>query len=381
MRLQSFVLLALSFLAAAAPPKPDANGKYHLTAKGIKVSFVAFGASLTNVFVKDSKGKERDITLGHDSVSSYYNPDLNPHYGGVPGRYANRIKNSTFQIDGKVYRTTANEGGNTLHGGPKGWDMRNWTVTSYTSESITFSLFDPSGEQGFPGDVLSTVTYSVTENNLHLRMNALSLTEKTPIMLTGHSYWNLDGFEEPQKDTLNNHNLWINRGEWVVDVDGALIPTGELNKIRRGSPLDFYSAAKPIGRDLKKQTCGDNCIGYDHCWISYRPSDPKQLAKSPIAALHSTKSKISLKVYSNQPAFQFYSCNQQKGTIPLKKTQGKKDGKEFVQKYGCVVMEPQDWIDGINHPEWGRTKQQIFGPRDPGYEFTARYEFGILGKK
>lgn len=219
--------LILPLLAHASIPEPDSSGKYHLTAPGLKASFITYGASLTNLIVPDHEGKERDVALGYDLASDYYPPNHNPHYGGIPGRYANRIKNSTFELDGVVYRTTENDRGNTLHGGPKGWDRKNWTVESYTSTSITFSLLDPAGANGFPGDVKALITYSVEKGSLWMRINAMSLTERTPIMATSHTYWNLDGFEAKEK-AVETHELWINRGEWAVDVDGLLIPTGTL---------------------------------------------------------------------------------------------------------------------------------------------------------
>lgn len=141
---------------------PDGDGKFHIASKGIRASFVPYGAAISNLFVKDRRGTERDIVLGWDNASYYTLDKQHPHYGSVPGRYANRIKNSTFEIDGRAYHVLPNEnnGADTLHGGPHGWDWRNWTVVAHTADSITFSLTDPDGSQGFPGEVISYVTYS-----------------------------------------------------------------------------------------------------------------------------------------------------------------------------------------------------------------------------
>ena len=145
---------------------PDSNGKYEINGHGIRAQFVPYGASISNLFLNDTSGIERDIVTGWDNASYYGIDEQHPHFGGVPGRYANRIKNSTFSIDGESYNVLPNEhptpefpdGVNQLHGGPDGWDWRNWTVVAHTSDSITFSLTDPDGKEGFPGEVVSYVS-------------------------------------------------------------------------------------------------------------------------------------------------------------------------------------------------------------------------------
>lgn len=224
-----FALALFPILAFSSKvPKPDKAGKYHLKAPGITASFIPYGASLTNLWVPSKSGKLLDITLGFDTAREYHEDPIHAHFGGVPGRYANRIGDGSFKIDGKTYYTDRNDGNNTLHGGSNGWDYRNFTVTSVSDTAITFSLLDPAGSQGFPGAVLAVVTYSISKGALTMRMTGLSLDVKTPIMLTSHSYWNLDAFA---KDTvLDTHKLWINKGDKIIDVDGELIPTGKISK-------------------------------------------------------------------------------------------------------------------------------------------------------
>jgi aldose 1-epimerase len=185
-------VLAATALAQYATPSnstsgPDANGKYEISSEGIRAKFIPYGASVSNLFIKGKDGVERDIVLGFDKASDYEGVQ-HPHLGGVPGRYANRIKNSTFEIDGKQFHILPNENNNndTLHGGPNGWDYRNFTVVAHTKDSITFSIVDPDGEQGFPGEVVSYITYTMTPNTWKIKIVAMATTKKTPIMLTSH---------------------------------------------------------------------------------------------------------------------------------------------------------------------------------------------------
>lgn len=193
-------IFAASALAqySSAPPDnsswsagPDKDGKYEISSEGIRGHFIPYGASISNLFIADKNGVERDVVLGFDNATAYEGK-VHPHFGGVPGRYANRIKNSTFTIDGQDYHITPNEnnGADTLHGGLDGWDWRNFTVVAHTQDSITFSIVDPDGKEGFPGEVISYVTYTMTPHTWNIKIIALATTKKTPIMLTSHvSIW------------------------------------------------------------------------------------------------------------------------------------------------------------------------------------------------
>lgn len=179
---------------AGGAPGPDANGKYMISAPGIQALFVPYGASISNPFINDSYGIERDIVMGFDNASYYSIDRQHPHLGGVPRRYANRIKNSSFVLDGVTYNILPNEnptpsnpqGVDILHGGPDGWDWCNFTVVAYTENSITFSIVDLDGMEGFPGEVVSYITYTLSNMTWHIKMVALATTKKTPIMLSSH---------------------------------------------------------------------------------------------------------------------------------------------------------------------------------------------------
>ncbi|KAG6042227.1 hypothetical protein E4U41_002570 [Claviceps citrina] len=377
-------------------PRPDKDGKYWIYGDGISAAFIAYGASVSNFMVRDRYGIERDIVAGYDNASYYSQDKLHPHFGGVPGRYANRIRNSTFEMDGVRYRVTPNEnpteenprGVDTLHGGPDGWDWRNFTVVSHTDRSITFSLVDPDGKEGFPGEVVALVSYALNGRDWDLKMVAEATTKKTPIMLSSHAYWNLDGFANNETSTVLNHTLHMPYAGLRVGVDNILIPTGELLPNKKGSVNDFWSKPKQVGASWEdeelKGNCGFNCTGYDNCYINNRgalgPFDWR--AQGPVTTLSSDWSGIRLDVYTDQDAFQLYSCGGQKGDIALKKTQGVQgaDADKFprtIAKHGCLVLEVQDYIDAINHPEWMRGKKQIFAPGGDPYVLQAKYRFSL----
>lgn len=248
------------------------------------------------------------------------------------GRYANRIKNSTFTINGQTFKVKPNEnnGQDTLHGGPNGWDYRQFEVIAQKPNAITFAITDPDGSEGFPGTVRSYISYAVTPNRWHMRMNATS-TKWTPIMLSSHVYWNLDGFQNPNSQTALDHNLWLPFSGQRVDVDGILIPTGTILPNQPGSVNDFWTRPKKIGADLNKpelvNNCGTGCTGYDNCWLVNRNqygwdeangrSADKWWRSEPVASLSSDWSGIQVDIYSDQEAFQVYSCNGQNGMFAL----------------------------------------------------------------
>jgi len=203
------------------------------------------------------------------NATYYTESKLHPHLCGVPGRYANRIKNGTFTIDGETYHTNLNDNGglDTLHGGSDGWDYRNWTVVAHTTDSITFSLVDPDGMEGFPGEVISYVTYTVTPYQWHLRMTALATTKKTPIMLSSHTYWNLDGFQNPSTPLALNYTLYLPYAGTRTAIDNIEIPTGDILANKQFSVNDWWSAPKQLGANISSPdllgNCGYNCTGYD----------------------------------------------------------------------------------------------------------------------
>ncbi|RMY81446.1 hypothetical protein D0864_08302 [Hortaea werneckii] len=403
-KVAAFILLPLLAASVAGNNSPTVrpDGKYEICSEGIRGYFIPYGASLSNLFIHDVHGAERDIVLGFDNATTYSTSRLHPHLNGVPGRYANRIKNGTFEIDGVTYHTDLNDNGgrDTLHGGKNGWDYRNWTVVAHTRDSITFSLVDENGEMGFPGQVVSYVTYTLTPFQWHIRMAAFATTKKTPIMLSSHTYWNLDGFQNPHTPLALDHTLHLPYAGFRPEVDNILIPTGDILSNKQYSVNDWWTAPKPLGANLSaaelRGNCGWNCTGYDNCYILNRNhAESLNWDAAPVATLASPWSGIQVEIFTEQEAVQIYTCNNMNGFLSTPDDNSTAPGRpRTTPKYGCVVIEVEDWIDAINHPEWGRQGRQIFGPggiaadgRGGGgggggqgpYVLEARYEFSLRG--
>lgn len=219
-----------------------------------------------------------------------------------------------------IIRTSTKKGIDTLHGGSDGWDYRNWTVVAHTTESITFSLVDPSGAMGFPGEVVAFVTYSVTPYQWHLRMTAMSTTKRTPIMLTSHTYLNLDGFQNPYTAQALNYSLYMPYAGQRVATDGILIPTGDILGNEDGGVFDFWSQPKQLGADLASPAalggCGTGCTGYDTCFPFNRDAQLGSFdwRQAPVATLGSPWSGIQLDLFTNQQAMQVFTCTNMNGT-------------------------------------------------------------------
>jgi aldose 1-epimerase len=376
---------------------PDPFQPYTIRAENITATVIPYGARLTSLLVPDRDGQLQDVVVGYDNPREYLHDTQTAHtyFGAVVGRYANRIKNGTFTLDGDEYHIPTNEhnGANTLHGGEIGYDQRNWTVSALSDSSVTFTLVDRA-LQGFPGDVVTHAIFSVdasrTPTNPHGRpqlttqLVSLAMTHSTPIMLSNHIYWNLNGFK--RHDLLEDTFLQLPLSPRFVATDGILIPNGTIlnaDMAYGGSP-DFTSG-KLFGADIDETTglCGTGCTGYDNCFIVDRPPAYAGAgdAMVPTVRMNSSTTGISLDIATNQHAVQIYSCNGQDGHIPVKQSQVERNngrGAQFVNQYGCVAIEPEGWIDGINHPEWGQMKDQVYSPATAPALNWATYQFGTI---
>ncbi|WP_455718055.1 aldose epimerase family protein, partial [Anaerosporobacter sp.] len=247
--------------------KTQDGGKAHLyTLKnkaGMTAVFSDYGATIVKLLVPDAKGKLEDVVLGYDNLEQYMKNS--PGFGSFIGRHANRIGNASFAINGKTYELEKNDGNNNLHSGSKSFNKFIYDAEYYEdvdSSTIEFSRLSPDMEQGFPGNLDVTVTYTLTDDN-ELVIEYLAVSDKdTVVNFTNHSYFNLSGHAS---GSALNHKVWINANQFTP-TDDNLIPTGEIADVE-GTPMDFRTA-KTIGRDIdadyKPLKQGN---GYDHNYV------------------------------------------------------------------------------------------------------------------
>jgi aldose 1-epimerase len=342
--------------------------------------FIPYGATLTNLFVKDKKGKDVDVVLGYDDVDFYPEDPGHPVYNSIPGRYVNRIGYGKYEIDGKEYLTEQNDGNNTLHSGTNNWSYRFWEATKATADSITFAILDKSNSsQNMLGDVSATVTYTVKDKALHIKMGASSPQQKTPLMLTHHTYFNLDAYKDPATDKIWNHTLYMPYSSRYLEADQGALPTGEILTAAPGDINDFASAPGLALGHARDQpgfagNCGADgaCEGYNGYFLI--EGAPRNAV---VVSLASAFSGIRADLRTDQPGVVIYSCNWFDGSSPLKASTQGLPGRDKVTRSSCVAIEAQDYVDGINHPEWGRVDAQISGPGDK-YTWESSWTFSNL---
>src|SRR5713226_1688556 len=313
---------------------------YTLTnSHGLEIRAMNYGGIITSIRVPDRKGQLDDIVLGHETLEGYTpNP---PYLGAVVGRYANRIANGTFTLDGKTYTLPKNDGPNTLHGGVKRtFDKVVWDDEALKGKNgVAFSYLSKDGEEGFPGNLKLKVTYTLTDSN-ELVINYEATTDKaTPINVSQHSYFNLAG--EGTGDILG-HELMLNADRFTP-VDKNLIPTGELRPVK-GTPLDFTTPTRigaRLDENYEQLVLGK---GYDHNFVI----NHKGSGMEPAARAYEPGSGRVLEVSTDQPGVQFYSGNFLDGTVTGKQ------GHVYKRRYG-FCLETQHFPDSPNHPEFPST--------------------------
>ena len=302
---------------------------------GMRMKVTDYGTIITELHVPDRAGKPVDVVLGRPTVQDYV--ERTQYFGCTAGRCANRIGKGRFTIDGKAFQVTCNNGPNCLHGGTKGFDKVMWEGKASLDQGmpkVVFTYTSKDGEEGFPGTVKATVTYTLTPLNQLLVDMSASTDAPTVVNLAHHSYWNLSGHGS---GPILDHELQLMAGSFTP-VDAALITTGEIKPVD-GTPLDFR-AAKPIGRDISQlPATKDDPGGYDHNWCV----DGAPGTMRPAARLHSPATGITMLVSSNQPGIQFYSGNFLDG-IPGK------DGATY-RKHDGLCLETQAYPDSINKQE------------------------------
>lgn len=300
---------------------------------GMVVKITNFGARIVSMLVPDKNGKYDDITLGFSSIDGYLNDDM--YLGCVVGRYANRIGKATFKLDGKIYSLYANDHGNTLHGGLKGFDKKVWDATQQ-GDTLTLTYISPDGEEGYPGTLKVTVQYMLTNDNELIMKYEATTDKKTIVNLTNHAYYNLHG--EGNSDILD-HYLEIFASH-TTPVDSLLIPTGVLADVTN-TPFDFRKPHKIGERINEANDQLKNGKGYDHNWVL----DKKENELSLAVRLTDSISGRVLELYTTEPGIQVYSGNFMNGKVVGK------SGKPYNYR-GAIAMEPQHFPDSPNKPNF-----------------------------
>jgi aldose 1-epimerase len=316
--------------------------------KGMVVKILNYGGTITDIIVPDKNGEPGDVVLGFDSLSGYRQAG-NPYFGALVGRYANRIANAKFTLDGKTYTLAPNNNGNTLHGGLKGFDKMIWD-SRQDGNSLTLTYDSKDMEEGFPGNMHTQVVYTLTEDN-ELKIDYTATSDKpTPVNLTNHSYFNLSAGKSP---TIEDHELTLNADKYTI-VNDKLIPTGKHPQVK-GTPMDF-STPKKIGKDL-----GSVKGGYDHNYVLNKSGNGLSLA----AAVHDPLSGRYMEVLTTQPGVQFYTGNFLDGSL-----KGTRNGANYGQHSG-FCLETQHFPDSPNQPSFPST---ILKPGETYHETTV-YKF------
>lgn len=334
--------------------------RYHLINKNNVELFVTnFGATVTNIITPDKNGGLADIALGYDDLDGYINDDY--YMGGIVGRFANRIAGGRVKLDGKFYQLTIKEGGFHHHGGKKGFNKQVWKSEYFNNNgdpAVKMEYFSPDGEEGFPGDLLVAVTYTLNNQNQLVVDYMAKTSQATLLNLTQHSYFNLGGYDS---GSILSHKLMMPL-DYYLPVNTMQVPNGELADVS-GTPFDFR-VGKPIGEQIND----DNeqlrlSAGYDHSWVIKQ----KNSAEMKMAAyVTDAVSGRTLTVYTTEPAVHLYTGNFLAGA------EGK-DRTTYGNRTG-FCLETQQFPDAPNKPHFPSAVLE----KGTIFKSTTIFEFNTL---
>lgn len=330
-------------------PGGEEIAKYCLqNEQGMEVVLMNYGATVIALQTPDKYGEPGDVVLGFDNLEGYTGP--HPYIGAMVGRVCNRISGARFELDGHLYRLTANEGNNQLHGGPGGFHRKVWTTEERIGRDqveVAFSCESPDGEEGFPGHLRVQVAYTLSAGN-ELAIRCQAKTDKpTHVNLTNHSYFNLGS----GKGDILGHELFLDAG-FVTELNSESVPTGRILPVE-GTAYDFRMA-KPLGRDL-----GSVAPGYDINYVL----NPDRRDSGPAAVLHDPESGRTMEVLTSLPGLQLYTSNYMEGIS------GK--GGATYNRHCAVCLETQYHPDSCNQPAFPST---VLRP-DEMYDETTIFRF------
>ncbi|MCW2700697.1 MAG: aldose epimerase [Blastococcus sp.] len=321
--------------------------RYVLRSGRLEAAVLTYGAVLQSMCAPDASGSVADVALGYDDLDGYLADTT--YVGAVVGRFANRIANGRFELDGVEHVLPQNNGDACLHGGPGGFHASVWKAREVTG-GVELSLTSPDGDMGFPGTLTATVTYVLDEDGLTVGYTA-ETDRPTVVNLTNHAYWNLDG-----EGTVEDHVLELPAPRFVA-VDAGLIPTG-IEPVD-GTPMDFR-APRRIGENLRSATDQLlHALGYDHAWV-YEDSEDGGLQLG--ARVRGPRSGRVLEVLTDQPSVQFYSGNFLDGSVVGRGGRAWRQGDGFC-------LETQHLPDSPNQPDFPSTVLR------PGERYDTRTVF------
>lgn len=331
---------------------------YILTNKmGAELAISNYGARIVSLMLPDKNNELIDIVTGHNSIDEYLESE-EPYFGAVCGRTANRIAKGEFTLDGINYTLAVNNGPNSLHGGLKGFNSVVWETKQIDNQTLVLTYFSKDGEEGFPGNLTVTVTYTLTDNNW-VKIEYQAKTDKpTLINLTNHAYFNLSGAGD---STIHDHILTI-KAETYLPTDETAIPFGKPAEVK-DTPMDFRMPTE-IGRHIKDDF--EQLIwarGYDHTYII----DKEEGEFSFALKCFSPKTGINMEVYTDQPGVQLYTGNWMTGNFIGK------NGQRYPSQ-SAVCFETQHYPDSIHNPDYPTI---VLRP-DETFESKTIFKFSTL---
>jgi aldose 1-epimerase len=306
-----------------------------INTNGLEMTVTNYGAKIVSLAVPDKSGKLIDVVTGHNNIDEYLSSE-EPYFGAVCGRTGNRIAQGKFTLDGKTYSLAINNGPNNLHGGIKGFNAVVWDAKQTDDQTVELTYLSRDGEEGFPGNLTTTVTYRLTNDNA-VQIDYRAVTDRATIVnLTNHSYFNLSGAGDPY---IGDHLLQINADRYLP-TDETAIPYGPPEAVE-GTPMDFRQPTEiglRINDNFQQLIFGK---GYDHTYVLNKTGNEPSFC----ARVKSPKTGIIMTVYTTEPGVQLYTGNWTTGNFAAK------NGQRYPER-SALCLETQHFPDSINHPEY-----------------------------
>ena len=325
--------------------------------QGNEVAITNYGGAIIAIMVPDKNGKFANVIQGHDNIQDIINSP-EPYLSTLIGRYGNRIYKGKFQLHGKTYNLSINNGSNSLHGGKKGFNTKVWNALKMNVQALVLEYVSPYGEEGYSGEVRITVVYTFTDKNELVIDYMATTNKKTIINLTSHGFFSLAGIANPTP-TINNLTCEIN-ADYYIPIDETSIPTGEIRFVK-GTPFDF-TAPKLIGQNIDaNDTQIKNGAGYDHCFVLNKKEEGEL---SFAARIEEPVSGRTMEVYTTEPGIQVYTDNWADGYKG-------QHGTTFPRR-SAICFEAQHFPDSPNHPYFPSV---VLNPGEQ-YQQKTIYKFG-----